>query len=146
MTRTGVNMAKEEIMTCLRSLLPVRTAIADQLDEEMEACPDTSMTRPETVTDLRQSLLWLWKEIEQLPDDQAAAVLLRMESAGMEALAMEAGFEAIARKLAISAESLVEIVNDLPLEFERIAGMPGDVGTPGQRPARAGLGAHRAPL
>lgn len=121
----GRDMARDEIMACLRGLLPAQPAIVQSLDVEMEADASAPVAAFEDVTDLRQALVWLWREIEQLPDEQARAVLLRMDSEGIEVIAMEVGYEPIAEKLGISAESLVEMIDDLPLAFERIGKMLG---------------------
>ncbi len=117
-------MSRSELFSCLREILPDKEPDAAPLDT-MELGPATALDSLDDLDDLQKALSWLWEELCRLPDDQCRSILLRMEPDGLEALAVEARRESIARKLGMSEEQLLDLIADLPLAYDGIGRMFG---------------------
>jgi RNA polymerase sigma factor (sigma-70 family) len=91
----------------------------------------TGEADPAWRTEKRMFLQRLWEELQQLPKNQRAALLLNLRDAGGNGCITLfpatgiATVRALAAALEITAETFAEIWNDLPLEDARIAELLG---------------------
>jgi RNA polymerase sigma factor (sigma-70 family) len=118
----------------LVSTVAVLQGISDQPLESLADDDDsaanvlaTGEADPAWRTEKRMFLQRLWEELQQLPKNQRAALLLNLRDAGGNGCITLfpatgiATLRALAAALEISAETFAEIWNDLPLEDARIA-------------------------
>jgi len=125
----GREMLKGEVMSCLRELVggPSSPDMPRGEDDEEpeEMASGAAASAEDTVDDLEEALQWLWQEISELPPEQRAATIFRMETGGLEALAAEMGYQAIAEKLSMPKVDLIRLARGLPLDYDRIGEMLG---------------------
>ncbi|HEX5964799.1 MAG TPA: hypothetical protein VFY51_02670 [Pyrinomonadaceae bacterium] len=124
----------DDLVTSVASLL----GISDQPIESLTEDEDTVASVPATGepdqawrTEKRMFLQRLWEELEQLPRNQRAALLLNLkESSGFGCITLfpatgVATLRQLATALEMTAESLAQLWNELPLEDTRIADLLG---------------------
>jgi len=121
----------------LVSLVAVIQGISDQPFESLSDDDDTAVEPAATEPDpawrieKRMFLQRLWEELQQLPVNQRAALLLNLKDArGFGAITLFpatgiASLRQLAAALEMSAETLAELWNELPIEDARIAELVG---------------------
>jgi DNA-directed RNA polymerase specialized sigma24 family protein len=120
----------------LVSVIAAIQGISDQPIESLDADEDThppGATQPDQPwrMEKRMFLQRLWEELQQLPLNQRAALLLNLKDAsgfGCITLFPATGIATVrqlAEALQISAENFAEVWNDLPLEDSKIAELLG---------------------
>jgi RNA polymerase sigma factor (sigma-70 family) len=120
----------------LVSVIAAIQGISDQPIESLDADEDThppAATQPDQAwrMEKRTFLQRLWEELQQLPLNQRAALLLNLKDAsgfGCITLFPATGIATIrqlAEALELSAESFAAVWNDLPLEDSKIAELLG---------------------
>lgn len=124
----------DELVTAMASLLGVSDQPIESLAEDDDAVasvPDVAEPDPAWRIEKRMFLQRLWEELEQLPRNQRAALLLNLkESSGFGCITLfPATGIATVRQLAaaveMTAESFAQLWNELPLEDVRIAALLG---------------------
>lgn len=124
----------DELVTAMASLLGISDQPLESLAEDedaMASVPDVGEPDPAWRIEKRMFLQRLWEELEQLPRNQRAALLLNLkESSGFGCITLLpatgiATLRQIATALEMTAESLAELWNNLPLEDTKIAEMLG---------------------
>ena len=124
----------DELVTAMASLLGVSDQPIESLAEDDDAVasvPDVAEPDPAWRIEKRMFLQRLWEELEQLPRNQRAALLLNLkESSGFGCITLfPATGVATVRQLAaaveMTAESFAELWNELPLEDAAIAALLG---------------------
>jgi len=114
--RFGRPLPVSELTDILADLWGVSDAVPDEVPERHDAAT------PHTLLEASEQLDLLWREVQELPPQQRAALLLNLrDSAGMNALALfilldVATFDALASVLAMTSEQLQTIWADLPLD------------------------------
>ena len=105
-------------------------SLADD-DDAAASVADTAEPDPAWRLEKRMFLQRLWEELEQLPRNQRAALLLNLkEASGAGCITLFpatgiATLRQLANALELSAESLAELWNELPLEDAKIAELLG---------------------
>lgn len=100
-------------------------------DDEVSFEPVAAEPDPAWRTEKKFFLQRLWEELQQLPLNQRAALLLNLkDSSGFGSITLFpatgiATIRQLAQTLAMSAEALAEMWNDLPIEDARIAELIG---------------------
>ena len=108
---------------------PIESLAEDE--DEVALVPDTAEPDPAWKIEKKMFLKRLWEELEQLPRNQRAALLLNLkESSGFGCITLFpatgiATLRQLAAALEMPAESLAEIWNELPMEDARIADLLG---------------------
>lgn len=108
---------------------PVESLAEDE--DEVALVPDSSEPDPAWKIEKKMFLQRLWEELEQLPRNQRAALLLNLkESSGFGCITLFpatgiASLSQLATALEMKPESLAEIWNELPMEDARIADLLG---------------------
>lgn len=124
----------DELVTAVASLLGISEQPIESLAEDEEAVSlvaDVSEPDPAWRIEKRMFLQRLWEELEQLPRNQRAALLLNLkESSGFGCITLFpatgiATLRQLAAALEMTAESLAELWNELPLEDSKIAELLG---------------------
>jgi RNA polymerase sigma factor (sigma-70 family) len=124
----------DELVTTLASLLGVSDQPLESLAEDEDAVasmPDVAEPDPAWRIEKRMFLQRLWEELEQLPRNQRAALLLNLkESSGFGCITLfpatgVATLRQLAAAVEMTAESFAELWNDLPLEDSKIAELLG---------------------
>ncbi|HET8782720.1 MAG TPA: hypothetical protein VFM63_09890 [Pyrinomonadaceae bacterium] len=124
----------DELVTAMAQLLGVSDQPIESLAEDDDAVasvPDVAEPDPAWRIEKRMFLQRLWEELEQLPRNQRAALLLNLkESSGFGCITLFpatgiATLRQLAAALEMTAESFAELWNDLPLEDVKIAEMLG---------------------
>lgn len=120
----------DELVNAVSSLLGISDQPIESLAEDEDAVasvPDTGEPDQAWRTEKRMFLQRLWEELEQLPRNQRAALLLNLkESSGFGCISLFpatgiANLRQLAAALEMTAESLAELWNELPLEDSKIA-------------------------
>src|SRR5688500_7295762 len=120
----------DELVTAMASLLGVSDQPIESLAEDEDAVtsmPDVAEPDPAWRIEKRMFLQRLWEELEQLPRNQRAALLLNLkESSGFGCITLfpatgVATLRQLAAAVEMTAESLGELWNELPLEDSKIA-------------------------
>jgi len=119
------DMLKGELLACLHELLPAYHDTTEPRDLQNLIQSGSDSGLPEKSDDLTSAFRWLWGEIASLPEAQGKAILLRMETEGLEAMAVEVGYAAISNLIGTTEEGLLELTESLPIEYDSIAGMLG---------------------
>jgi len=120
----------------LVSLVAVIQGISDQpfetlSDDDTAVEPAAAEPDPAWRIEKRMFLQRLWEELQQLPVNQRAALLLNLKDAsGFGAISLFpatgiASVRQLAAALEMSAETLAELWNELPIEDARIAELVG---------------------
>ncbi|HEX8116984.1 MAG TPA: hypothetical protein VF521_06915, partial [Pyrinomonadaceae bacterium] len=114
------------------SLLGVRDQPIESLPEHDEAFTNAPHeSDPAWRIEKRIFLQRLWEELQQLPPNQRAALLLNLKDAGgfgcitLFPATGVASLRQLADALGMSAEELARLWNELPIEDARIAGLLG---------------------
>jgi len=124
----------DELVTAAAALLGISDQPMESLAEDDDAVaslPDVGEPDPAWRIEKRMFLQRLWEELEQLPRNQRAALLLNLkESSGFGCITLfpatgVAGLRQLAAALEMTAEGLAELWNELPLEDSRIAELLG---------------------
>lgn len=124
----------DDLLIAASSLLGVSDQPIESLAEDDDAAAsvaDTAEPDPAWRLEKRMFLQRLWEELEQLPRNQRAALLLNLkEASGAGCITLfpatgVATLRQIANALEMSAESLAELWNELPLEDAKIAELLG---------------------
>jgi RNA polymerase sigma factor (sigma-70 family) len=124
----------DDLLGAVASLLGVTEHPIESLAEDDESVAQVAdVTEPDPAWRLekRMFLQRLWEELEQLPRNQRAALLLNLkESSGFGCITLFpaigiATLRQLANALEMSAESLAELWNELPLEDAKIAELLG---------------------
>lgn len=124
----------DELVTAMASLLGISDQPIESLAEDDDAVaslPDVAEPDPAWRLEKRMFLQRLWEQLEQLPRNQRAALLLNLkESSGFGCITLfpatgVATLRQLAAALEMTAESFAELWNELPLEDARIAELLG---------------------
>jgi len=120
----------DELVTSVASLLGISDQPIESLTEDEDTValvPDVGQPDPAWRIEKRMFLQRLWEELEQLPRNQRAALLLNLkDSSGFGCITLfpatgVASLRQLAAALEMSAEGLAEFWNELPLEDSKIA-------------------------
>jgi RNA polymerase sigma factor (sigma-70 family) len=120
----------DELVNAVSSLLGISDQPIESLAEDEDTValvPDVGERDPAWRIEKRMFLQRLWEELEQLPRNQRAALLLNLkESSGFGCITLfpatgVASLRQLAAALEMTAESLAELWNELPLEDSKIA-------------------------
>jgi RNA polymerase sigma factor (sigma-70 family) len=124
----------DDLVTSVASLLGVSDQPIESLAEDEDAVAsmrDTGEPDQAWRIEKRMFLQRLWEELEQLPRNQRAALLLNLkESSGFGCITLfpatgVATIRQLATALEMTAEGLAQLWNELPLEDSRIADLLG---------------------
>jgi RNA polymerase sigma factor (sigma-70 family) len=124
----------DDLLSAVASLLGVSDQQIESLtddDDAVATVADTAEPDPAWRLEKRMFLQRLWEELEQLPRNQRAALLLNLkESSGAGCITLFpatgiANVRQLANALEMSAESLAELWHELPLEDAKIAELLG---------------------
>jgi DNA-directed RNA polymerase specialized sigma24 family protein len=124
----------DELVTAMASLLGVSDQPIESLaedDDPVSTMPDVAEPDQAWRIEKRMFLQRLWGELEQLPRNQRAALLLNLkESSGFGCITLFpamgiATLRQLAAAVEMTAECFGELWNDLPLEDTRIAELLG---------------------
>lgn len=124
----------DELVKAVVTLLGISDQPIESLaegEDEVALVPDTNEPDPAWKLEKKMFLQRLWEELEQLPRNQRAALLLNLkESSGFGCITLFpatgiATVRQLAAALEMSAESLAEVWSELPMEDARIAELLG---------------------
>lgn len=124
----------DELVTAVASLLGISDQPIESLaehDDSAASVADVAERDPAWRIEKRMFLQRLWEELQQLPRNQRAALLLNLkESSGFGCITLFpatgiATFRQLADALEMSAENFAELWNDLPLEDTKVAELLG---------------------
>lgn len=124
----------DELVTTVASLIGISDQPIESLAEDEDAVgslPDLAEPDPAWRIEKRMFLQRLWEELQQLPRNQRAALLLNLkESSGFGCITLFpatgiATVRQLAAALEMSPESFSELWNELPLEDAKIADLLG---------------------
>ena len=124
----------DDLLSAVASLVGVSDQPIESLAEDEDAVASVAnRSEPDQAwrVEKRMFLQRLWEELQQLPRNQRAALLLNLkESSGVGCITLFpatgiATLRQLANALEMSAESFAELWNDLPLEDARIAELLG---------------------
>ena len=124
----------DELVSALASLLGIRDQPVESISENEDAIAfQTAAGEPDPAWQVEKRIFLqrLWEELQQLPPNQRAALLLNLKDAdgrGCIALFPATGVATVrqlADALAMSADGFAELWNELPLEDARIAELLG---------------------
>src|SRR5205823_5518140 len=124
----------DPLVSLLASLLQIRDQPLESIDDEEDTVAFQATSGepdPAWQTEKRIFLQRLWEELQQLPLNQRAALLLNLKGAdgcGCVSLFPATGvatLRQLAEALEMSADGLARLWNELPLEDSRIAELLG---------------------
>ncbi|HET9528460.1 MAG TPA: hypothetical protein VFO99_19950 [Pyrinomonadaceae bacterium] len=124
----------DELVTAVASLLGISDQPMESLAEDEDAVVSVAVVAepdPAWRIEKRMFLQRLWEELRQLPRNQRAALLLNLkDGSGFGCITLfpatgTASVRELADALEMSAESLAELWNELPLEDTKIAELLG---------------------
>lgn len=124
----------DELVTAVASLLGISDQPIESVAEDEDAVSlvaDVTEPDPAWRIEKRMFLQRLWEELQQLPRNQRAALLLNLrESSGFGCITLfpatgTATMRQLAAALEMTAESFAELWNELPLEDSKIAELVG---------------------
>ncbi len=127
-------IAFDELVTAVASLAGVSDQPLESIAEDEDAVAlvaDTSERDPAWRIEKRMFLQRLWEELQQLPRNQRAALLLNLKDAtGFGSITLFpatgiATLRELANAVEMSAESFAELWNELPIEDAKIAELLG---------------------
>ena len=127
-------IAFDELVTAVASLAGVSDQPLESLAEDEDAVAlvaDTTERDPAWRIEKRMFLQRLWEELQQLPRNQRAALLLNLkEASGFGCITLFPGtgiatLRDIANALEMSADGLAALWNELPIEDAKIAELLG---------------------
>ena len=131
---TGSPIEFDELVSGVVTLLGVSDQPIESLaedEDEVALVPDTAEPDPAWKIEKKMFLRRLWEQLEQLPRNQRAALLLNLrESSGFGCITLFPGMgianlRQLAAALEMSAEAFAEVWNELPMEDARIAELLG---------------------
>ena len=131
---TGSPIEFDELVSAVVTLLGVSDQPIESLaedEDEVALVPDAAEPDPAWKIEKKMFLRRLWEELEQLPPNQRAALLLNLkESSGFGCITLFpvmgiATLSQLAAALEMPAETFAEIWNELPMEDARIAELLG---------------------
>ncbi len=124
----------DELVSALAALLGIRDQPIESISEDEDAVAfQTAAGGPDPAWQVEKRIFLqrLWEELQQLPSNQRAALLLNLKDAegrGCIALFPATGIATLrqlADALEMNAESFAQLWNDLPIEDARIAELLG---------------------
>lgn len=123
----------DELVSAVATVQGITDQPIESLAEDEDAALDPASPEPNQAwrTEKRIFLQRLWEELQQLPVNQRAALLLNLRDAsGFSCITLFpatgiATMRQLAEALEVTAESFAEVWNDLPLEDARIAELRG---------------------
>lgn len=124
----------DELVRALGKLLDIRDQPIESIAEDEESVAYQAISAepdPAWQVEKRAFLQRLWEELQQLPRNQRAALLLNLKGAdGCGSIALFpatgiANLRQLASALEMSVENFAEVWNELPLEDSRIAELLG---------------------
>lgn len=124
----------DDLVSAMTSLLGISDQPIESLaedEDDVASVPDVAEPDPAWRIEKRMFLQRLWEELEQLPRNQRAALLLNLkESSGYGCITLfpatgVASLRQLAAAVEMPAESFAELWNELPLEDARIAELLG---------------------
>lgn len=123
----------DELVSAIASIQGITDQPIESLAEENDSALTTAAAEPDQAwrMEKRMFLQRLWEELQQLPLNQRAALLLNLKDpSGFGCITLfpatgTATMRQLAEALEISAESLAEVWNELPLEDAKIAELLG---------------------
>lgn len=123
----------DELVSGLAAIQGISDQPIESLSEDDDAVPEpaTAESDQEWRTEKRMFLQRLWEELQQLPMNQRAALLLNLkDSSGFACITLFpatgiATMRQLATALEMSVDSFAAVWNDLPLEDARIAELLG---------------------
>lgn len=124
----------DELVSGVVTLLGISDQPIESLTEdedEVALVPNTSEPDPAWKIEKKMFLQRLWEELQQLPRNQRAALLLNLkDSSGFGCVTLFpamgiATLRQLADALEMSAQSFAEVWNDLPIEDSRVAELLG---------------------
>jgi RNA polymerase sigma factor (sigma-70 family) len=127
-------IAFDELVTAVASLAGISDQPLESLAEDEDTVAlvaDTAERDPAWRIEKRMFLQRLWEELQQLPRNQRAALLLNLKDAnGFGSITLFpatgiATLRELAKAVEMSAEGFAELWNDLPIEDARIANLLG---------------------
>ncbi|MCA1579295.1 MAG: hypothetical protein LC794_18255 [Acidobacteria bacterium] len=127
-------VAFDELVTVVASLAGVSDQPLESIAEDKDAfarMADTAERDPAWRIEKRMFLQRLWEELQQLPRNQRAALLLNLKDAtGFGSITLFpatgiATLRELANAVEMSAESFAELWNELPIEDAKIAELLG---------------------
>src|SRR5687768_7082224 len=130
----GGPVAFDELVTAVASLSGVSDQPLESLAEDEDAVAlvaDTTERDPAWRIEKRMFLQRLWEELQQLPRNQRAALLLNLkDGSGFGSITLFpatgiATLRELANAVELSAESFAELWNELPIEDAKIAELLG---------------------
>ncbi len=123
----------DELVSALATMVGISDQPVETLADDEESAPEHAAGEPHHGWRIEKKMFLqrLWEELQQLPLNQRAALLLNLKDAsgsGCITLFPAIGIATvrqIAKALEITAERFAEVWNDLPLEDARIAELLG---------------------
>ena len=123
----------DELVSAVAAVQGITDQPIESLAEDEDAAHDPATPEPNQAwrTEKKIFLQRLWEELQQLPVNQRAALLLNLRDAsGFSCITLFpatgiASMRQLAEALEMTAESFAEVWNDLPLEDARIAELRG---------------------
>lgn len=123
----------DELVSSVAALHGISDQPVESLTDDEDAVHEPAAPEPDQAwrTEKRMFLQRLWEELQQLPRNQRAALLLNLKDpSGFSSITLFpatgiASVRQLAAALEISAEDFAAIWNDLPLEDTRIAELLG---------------------
>lgn len=131
---TGSPIEFDELVSGVVTLLGISDQPVESLTEdedEVALVPDTAEPDPAWKIEKKMFLQRLWEELQQLPRNQRAALLLNLkESSGFSSITLFpamgiASGRQLAAALEMSDGSFADVWNDLPIEDTKIAELLG---------------------
>ena len=123
----------DELVTALASIQGISDQPIESLADDDDAVLEPTASEPNQAWRIEKKIFLqrLWEELQELPVNQRAALLLNLKDAsGFSCITLFpatgiATMRQLAGALEMNAESLAELWNDLPLEDARIAELRG---------------------
>jgi DNA-directed RNA polymerase specialized sigma24 family protein len=132
--RLGGPVPFDELVSTLARLLQIRDQPIESITEDEDTAAFQAVSAepdPAWQVEKRTFLQRLWEELQQLPKNQRAALLLNLKGAdgcgciGLFPVTGIATVRQLADAVEMSAEKFAELWDELPLEDARIAGLLG---------------------
>ena len=130
----GAPIDLDELVSFMATLIGIRNQPVESLaddDDSASVVPTSEQPDQAWQVEKRMFLQRLWEELQQLPANQRAALLLNLKDAsGQGCITLFpatgiASLKQLADVLQLSAEEFAKLWNDLPLEDSRIAELLG---------------------
>ena len=123
----------DELVSGVAAIQGISDQPIESLADDDDAAPEPAASEPNQAWRIEKRIFLqrLWEELQQLPVNQRAALLLNLkDTSGFSCITLFpatgiATMRQLAQALEISAENFAEVWNDLPLEDARIAELLG---------------------